>query len=234
MRLHSRGAASHAKYLAFSGWTRGESVADCRDHTKCRLVKRSSPNRRIVKTGGESYPCRRRRHRNRHKSSRASARSCARPAAISSNSSISSCSASTRTISRERSFPPRTRPLPCSTRIGVFWLGALMRPVGAIVLGAYIDRIGRRQGLIVTLALMALGTVVIAFCPSYAIDRHRLDDHCRGRPTDTGVLRRRRTGRRLGLSFRNSDAGQSRLLHLVPVRPASRSRSSSRRSSALS
>jgi MHS family citrate/tricarballylate:H+ symporter-like MFS transporter len=51
---------------------------------------------------------------------------------------------------------------------GVFWLGALMRPVGAVVLGAYIDRIGRRQGLIVTLALMALGTVVIAFCPAYA------------------------------------------------------------------
>jgi MHS family citrate/tricarballylate:H+ symporter-like MFS transporter len=51
---------------------------------------------------------------------------------------------------------------------GVFWLGAMMRPVGAIVLGAYIDRIGRRQGLIVTLAIMALGTVTIALCPSYA------------------------------------------------------------------
>src|SRR6201994_296496 len=51
---------------------------------------------------------------------------------------------------------------------GVFWLGALMRPVGAVVLGAYIDRIGRRQGLIVTLAIMALGTVVITLCPSYA------------------------------------------------------------------
>jgi MFS transporter, MHS family, citrate/tricarballylate:H+ symporter len=50
----------------------------------------------------------------------------------------------------------------------VFWLGALMRPVGAIVLGAYIDRIGRRQGLIVTLGIMAFGTVVIAFCPTYA------------------------------------------------------------------
>src|ERR1700754_2635191 len=50
---------------------------------------------------------------------------------------------------------------------GVFWLGALMRPVGAIVLGAYIDRIGRRQGLIVTLGIMAIGTVVIAFCPGY-------------------------------------------------------------------
>jgi MFS transporter, MHS family, citrate/tricarballylate:H+ symporter len=50
----------------------------------------------------------------------------------------------------------------------VFWLGALMRPVGAIVLGAYIDRIGRRKGLIVTLGIMAIGTVVIAFCPAYA------------------------------------------------------------------
>ncbi|WP_051335058.1 MFS transporter [Bradyrhizobium sp. Ai1a-2] len=51
---------------------------------------------------------------------------------------------------------------------GVFWVGALMRPVGAIVLGAYIDKIGRRQGLIVTLSSMAIGTVIIAFCPSYA------------------------------------------------------------------
>jgi len=51
---------------------------------------------------------------------------------------------------------------------GVFWLGALMRPVGAVVLGAYIDRIGRRQGLIFTLSLMALGTVVITLCPPYA------------------------------------------------------------------
>ncbi len=48
-----------------------------------------------------------------------------------------------------------------------FWLGALMRPVGAIVLGAYIDRIGRRKGLIVTLAIMALGTVFIAVTPTY-------------------------------------------------------------------
>src|SRR5664279_1140845 len=51
---------------------------------------------------------------------------------------------------------------------GVFWLGALMRPVGAIVLGAYIDRIGRRKGLIVTLAIMAAGTLTITLCPTYA------------------------------------------------------------------
>ncbi len=32
-----------------------------------------------------------------------------------------------------------------------FGAGFLMRPLGAILLGAYIDRIGRRKGLIVTL-----------------------------------------------------------------------------------
>ena len=49
-----------------------------------------------------------------------------------------------------------------------FGAGFLMRPLGAIFLGAYVDRVGRRQGLIVTLALMALGTVLIAFVPGYA------------------------------------------------------------------
>jgi MFS transporter, MHS family, citrate/tricarballylate:H+ symporter len=50
----------------------------------------------------------------------------------------------------------------------VFWVGALMRPVGAIYLGAYVDSIGRRKGLIVTLAIMAMGTIIIAVTPSYA------------------------------------------------------------------
>src|ERR1700732_1197527 len=36
-----------------------------------------------------------------------------------------------------------------------FGAGFLMRPLGALLLGAYIDRIGRRRGLILTLALMA-------------------------------------------------------------------------------
>ncbi len=50
----------------------------------------------------------------------------------------------------------------------VFWVGALMRPLGAIYLGAYVDRLGRRKGLIVTLAIMAVGTIIIAFTPSYS------------------------------------------------------------------
>src|SRR5471032_822593 len=49
-----------------------------------------------------------------------------------------------------------------------FGAGYLMRPLGAIILGAYIDRVGRRQGLIVTLGLMAVGTLTIAVTPSYA------------------------------------------------------------------
>src|SRR6202051_1818121 len=65
-------------------------------------------------------------------------------------------------------FPAQNGTAALLNAYGVFWLGALMRPVGAVVLGAYLDRIGRRQGLIVTLALMALGTVVITFCPTYA------------------------------------------------------------------
>lgn len=65
-------------------------------------------------------------------------------------------------------FPSQDETAALLNTFGVFWLGALMRPVGAIVLGAYIDRIGRRKGLIVTLAIMAIGTVTIAVCPTYA------------------------------------------------------------------
>lgn len=48
-----------------------------------------------------------------------------------------------------------------------FGAGFLMRPLGAIVLGAYVDHIGRRKGLILTLLLMAVGTILIAFVPGY-------------------------------------------------------------------
>lgn len=50
----------------------------------------------------------------------------------------------------------------------VFGAGFLMRPLGAIILGAYIDDVGRRKGLIVTLAIMASGTLLIVFVPGYA------------------------------------------------------------------
>src|SRR5277367_3009683 len=49
-----------------------------------------------------------------------------------------------------------------------FGAGFLMRPLGAIVLGSYIDQHGRRSGLLLTLCLMAVGIALIAFVPGYA------------------------------------------------------------------
>jgi metabolite-proton symporter len=51
--------------------------------------------------------------------------------------------------------------------LSVFGAGFLMRPLGAIILGAYIDHHGRRKGLILTLMLMAAGTALVAFVPGY-------------------------------------------------------------------
>jgi len=48
-----------------------------------------------------------------------------------------------------------------------FGAGFLMRPLGAIVLGAYTDHHGRRAGLLLTLGLMAVGIVSIACVPGY-------------------------------------------------------------------
>ncbi len=48
-----------------------------------------------------------------------------------------------------------------------FGAGFLMRPLGAIVLGAYTDRHGRRAGLLLTLGLMSIGIFSIACTPGY-------------------------------------------------------------------
>ncbi|MEN5017829.1 MFS transporter [Erwinia sp. Eh17-17] len=49
-----------------------------------------------------------------------------------------------------------------------FGAGFLMRPLGAIILGSYIDQHGRRKGLLLTLCMMALGTLTIAVVPGYS------------------------------------------------------------------
>src|SRR5229473_3743756 len=51
--------------------------------------------------------------------------------------------------------------------LATFAVGFLIRPLGAIFLGAYIDHIGRRKGLLVTLGLMSVGTLTIALVPGY-------------------------------------------------------------------
>jgi MHS family proline/betaine transporter-like MFS transporter len=50
----------------------------------------------------------------------------------------------------------------------VFGLGFVIRPLGAIVIGLYGDRAGRKAALTVTVLVMACGTLIIALTPSYA------------------------------------------------------------------
>ena len=65
-------------------------------------------------------------------------------------------------------FPSNNEYASLILTFATFGAGFLMRPLGAIILGAYIDRIGRRRGLIVTLGIMAMGTLLIAFVPGYS------------------------------------------------------------------
>src|SRR3954467_8090615 len=65
-------------------------------------------------------------------------------------------------------FPSRSAFASLMLSLMTFGAGFLMRPLGAIVLGTYIDRRGRRTGLILTLGLMAVGTLSIAVTPGYA------------------------------------------------------------------
>ncbi|ELY4819173.1 MFS transporter [Cronobacter malonaticus] len=64
-------------------------------------------------------------------------------------------------------FPASSEFASLMMTFAVFGAGFLMRPIGAIVLGAYIDKVGRRKGLIMTLSIMAAGTFLIVMIPSY-------------------------------------------------------------------
>ncbi|WP_274932165.1 MFS transporter, partial [Francisella tularensis] len=50
---------------------------------------------------------------------------------------------------------------------GMFAAGYLMRPIGGIFFGNLGDKVGRKKVLIITVALMAISTAIIAFTPSY-------------------------------------------------------------------
>jgi MFS family permease len=65
-------------------------------------------------------------------------------------------------------FPSGNPFLSLMLALMTFGVGFLMRPLGAIVLGAYADRHGRRAGLLLTLSLMSVGIVSIALTPGYA------------------------------------------------------------------
>jgi len=51
---------------------------------------------------------------------------------------------------------------------GAFGLAYIVRPLGAIVVGGYTDRAGRKAGLLLSMALMMIGTTLMAVTPGYA------------------------------------------------------------------
>ena len=65
-------------------------------------------------------------------------------------------------------FPTKNHFISLMSALMTFGAGFLMRPLGAIVLGAYADRHGRRAGLLLTLTLMSVGILSIACVPGYA------------------------------------------------------------------
>jgi MFS transporter, MHS family, alpha-ketoglutarate permease len=49
----------------------------------------------------------------------------------------------------------------------IFAAGFVMRPIGAYVMGIYADRHGRKAGLALSVALMFLGSIIIALAPTH-------------------------------------------------------------------
>jgi len=68
-----------------------------------------------------------------------------------------------------KEFFPKSDPLVGTLEAFLIYaVGFVARPVGAFIFGHYGDRIGRKATLIVTLLLMGIATLLVAFVPNYA------------------------------------------------------------------
>jgi MFS transporter, MHS family, proline/betaine transporter len=65
-------------------------------------------------------------------------------------------------------FPTGDPTVSLLVTFGAFGLAYLVRPLGAIFVGSYTDRHGRKAGLTLSIALMMVGTTLMAVTPSYA------------------------------------------------------------------
>ncbi|HEX4151870.1 MAG TPA: MFS transporter [Steroidobacteraceae bacterium] len=65
-------------------------------------------------------------------------------------------------------FPPGASGAGLVSAFLVFGLGFVIRPLGAVVIGIYGDRAGRKAALTATILIMACGTLIIAIAPTYA------------------------------------------------------------------
>jgi MFS family permease len=66
-------------------------------------------------------------------------------------------------------FPTGDAAVSLLITFATFGLSYVVRPLGAIVIGAYTDRRGRRAGLTLSIGLMMIGTAMMAVMPTYAV-----------------------------------------------------------------
>jgi MHS family proline/betaine transporter-like MFS transporter len=65
-------------------------------------------------------------------------------------------------------FPTGDPTVSLLVTFGAFGLSYVVRPIGAAVIGTYTDRAGRKAGLTLSIALMMVGTALMAVTPGYA------------------------------------------------------------------
>ena len=65
-------------------------------------------------------------------------------------------------------FPSSDQTVSLLLAFGTFGASYLVRPLGALVLGAYADKAGRKASLTVSIFLMTAGTLLMAVAPTYA------------------------------------------------------------------
>jgi MFS transporter, MHS family, proline/betaine transporter len=65
-------------------------------------------------------------------------------------------------------FPSANETASLLATLGTFSVSFLVRPIGAILIGAYTDRAGRKAGLTLSILLMVVGTTMTAVMPGYA------------------------------------------------------------------
>jgi MHS family proline/betaine transporter-like MFS transporter len=65
-------------------------------------------------------------------------------------------------------FPANDPTVSLLVTFGAFGLAYAVRPLGAIIVGTYTDRAGRKAGLTLSIGLMMIGTVLMLITPGYA------------------------------------------------------------------
>jgi MHS family proline/betaine transporter-like MFS transporter len=64
-------------------------------------------------------------------------------------------------------FPSGNETTSLLLALETFGVGFVMRPLGGIVFGIYADKVGRKRALSLVMLVMALGSAIIAFAPTY-------------------------------------------------------------------